>query len=369
MGTAKTKENLKYNAKDDLKRPLFVTLSPSAKEDLLSEKSSDSTGQNGYKTEKVLGGRADETNQSRGCCGGVRKHLEEAVSIVREILESFRVDEVVQNDAADADATNVEKAAANATVGRKAAESTGEAGADCEGKTEDDDDDGATMVVRRHRQRRRRWNWRLLLPAIGFFFAFAGDAGERMLLTLFAANLPFCWDADKLGDVTTVRLFASFLLSALALTALRKAKIDDYIIAAISIALAAVSHFAFAFTNEDWHLYAVIAVQLINVKFPPLRSAMSQECAENKVGALFAGMSFCGTMANLLGSLIIGPVYSLTVSFFPGISFFAFAAMELIAIICIMPLIKRRGIFVPESKTIMQRSPSLVTDSSFSFRD
>ena len=189
---------------------------------------------------------ADYTDGGRGArCGGRMGPFGQALSIVTEIVNAFCHEVVVSDAESNATVVASEAVDGGAATANDKSEKTmlpHSASSTCCGN-----EVNASVIVQR-----RKWNWRLIIPAVAFFCAFAGDAGERMLLTLFAANLPFCWDADKLGDVITARLLGAFAVSALALYALRKARVDDYVIAVISIGLAAISHVAFAFTKEVW---------------------------------------------------------------------------------------------------------------------
>ena len=228
--TTTAKKTTTDSGKEDNANPMFVKLNPQDCEKALGKESK-------VKDNSDLGFQMEEEESS----------LSRALSIVTATIDAFR------SSAAVTDYRNTEKTTPS-PLSSSSSLSVKDAPEDEERQTgadvPHDAATGFTTGVVSVSSRRRCWNWRLILPTLTFFFAFAGDSGERLLLTLFVANFPFCWDADELGDVTTARLFLAFGVSALALTAARKAKIDDYVIAASCIALAAASHVGFAFTGE-----------------------------------------------------------------------------------------------------------------------
>ena len=67
--------------------------------------------------------------------------------------------------------------------------------------------------------------------------------------TLFLQNADFCWDTDKLGTVTTIRMFSAFGVSMVAMVIFRRLETRDVVIAAISIVLSIASRIVFAFST------------------------------------------------------------------------------------------------------------------------
>jgi len=85
-----------------------------------------------------------------------------------------------------------------------------------------------------------------------------------------------------------------------------------------------------------------MAVNILSLTFPLLRTAVSKECAKDQVGAAFAGVSFVNILGSLVGSMAFSPLYSATISFFPGFSFLIMAALELFAVSLLIPLMIKR---------------------------
>ena len=91
----------------------------------------------------------------------------------------------------------------------------------------------------------------MILLLCVFFLSFCANVGGRNSETLYLENYPFCWDADWLGAVLTVSIFAKTFFSVLALTLLRKLKVvpDDFQIIAVCIVLSLASHVIYAFST------------------------------------------------------------------------------------------------------------------------
>merc|ERR1719193_2579989 len=190
----------------------------------------------------------------------------------------------------------------------------------------------------------RKWNMRLILPVLVFGLSFAANMGGRTAQSLFEENAPFCWDTDWLAILGTIKLFAGTFVSIMILVVIRKLNINigDYPLVALCIGLSVVAHVIYALSYKDWHLYVGMAVGILSLRFPLLRAAVSKECAKEKLGAVFAGVSFVETAANLVGSMGFGPLYAKTVYFFPGFSFLIMALLEVIAVFLLIPLMIKR---------------------------
>jgi len=190
----------------------------------------------------------------------------------------------------------------------------------------------------------RRWNFRLVLPILVFGISFAANVGGRSAQSLFEENAPFCWDTNWLAELATIKLIAGTLISVTILVIIRKLNLNigDYPLVAVCIGLSIAAHIIYAFAFKDWHLYVGMAVGLLSLRFPLLRAGVSKECSKDKIGAVFAGVSFVETAANLVGSMGFGPIYAKTVFFFPGFSFLIMALLEVIAICILFPLMIRR---------------------------
>ena len=63
----------------------------------------------------------------------------------------------------------------------------------------------------------------------------------------------------------------------------------EYLLTGLALDIALLYH-TMGVCWQDWHLYVGMAVNILSLTFPLLRTAVSKECPKDQIGAVFAGL-------------------------------------------------------------------------------
>ncbi|KAK3096820.1 hypothetical protein FSP39_003622 [Pinctada imbricata] len=178
--------------------------------------------------------------------------------------------------------------------------------------------------------------WDYILCIVILTFSSMVTFGRTNVETLYQINTPFCWGPVKIGWFVAIRMAAQFILG-LSLIRICQACWEDEIIGMFGAITCFASFILEAFAVTDLELLLVPAVGIgSQVTSPMIKAIMSKMTNPNKQGVLTAGIGMTESSCSLVGTVLSGAVYSVTVSFFRGSVFILFAVFVAAAIFFLM---------------------------------
>jgi len=176
---------------------------------------------------------------------------------------------------------------------------------------------------------RSSFGFGLLLSAVIFATIASSITGA---LTLFMMNSPLCWDLNLIGIYTGVS-YAVSGLGLLVVTPLERRCMSDNIMAILSSLFCAAEWIYVFFVSSTAMMFLAPVAGLLSVQLFPCIRSMISEIADKKIGTLIGVTGAFDILCNMVGSIIMNSVYSVTLHMYTGFVFLVTATLYLIACI------------------------------------
>ncbi|XP_031554603.1 solute carrier family 46 member 3-like [Actinia tenebrosa] len=164
---------------------------------------------------------------------------------------------------------------------------------------------------------------------------------------LYIINQPLSFSSSYIGYFLSEVYFIRGLGVVVGMPILTKYfKVSDYLIAVFGMMITLVVFIFYGFATRKWMMFLGAAFAFGDGwPVPCMRAMMSKSVQTDEQGTMFAAVASLEVLSTLLASLIFNSIYSKTVSWLPGFTFFLLSGILLIPIGIILTLYfkKRKG--------------------------